>query len=364
MTESPFCHSLPTLQRAWDATSLSNLQFCPRYYQYTNLEGWRGSNEHLEFGGFFASCVERYKKGRLNGLSKNNATLVALRYAIEATWHDNGPWSGSYQEAWRCTGTEPYKNEKGNKAKCPFARAHLWQEGDAPDTCGTCGSLTEQRRIWATEYTKDRYALVRLVAVYGDAQPEDASQGPMPYSFPDGTPAVELSGQIPLPYISPDKEPYLLCVHMDSIMVFAQENFISDNKTTGKSLNQKYWAGYSPNTQVDTYDLVGTVLWPELKLKGVMIEGAQVTKTVGIRTGIGIMRRTDSQREEWLKEIGYWLSQAERFAREDYWPMNRRNCWSCPFQEICAKDPDKREMYLKGSDVFHQEEPWNPLTVR
>jgi hypothetical protein len=363
VTESLWCTTLPTLQRAWDATSLNALMFCPRSYQYSILGGWRQEdNEHLEFGAFFATAVEIYKKARLKGDDKEQGTLKAVRYAIERTWdRATGPWSGSYETAWRCVGDKPFKNEKGNKAKCPNSRAHLWFTGEGPDVCGSCGGTTETKRQWVTARGKDRYNLVRLVCAYCDNQPDNASDGPFPIAFPDGTPAVELSFQVPLPYQTPDKDPFLLCGHMDSIMAFGGENFVDDNKTTGKTLNKKYWASFSPNTQVDTYDLCGNVLWPELQLKGMLIEGAQITKTQGVKMGYGIMRRTEAQREEWLKEIGYWLSEAEMFAKENYWPMNRRNCWLCQFAEVCAKDPDKREMYLHEAFVQKQ---WNPLEER
>lgn len=362
LTESMWTSKLPSLQRAWDATSLNALMFCPRYYQYTIVAGYRspGQNLNLEFGGYFASTVERYKKALLNGSTKQQATLIALRYAIEATWlPDSGPWSGRYEHAWRCTGTVPYRNQRGNRAKCPYSRAHVWLPEPAPDAC-SCGSPIEQQERWVSDGTKDRYALVRLVAAYCDAQPETPADGPWPITI-GSQPAVELSFRYPIPYKTPDGEPYLLAGHMDSIMRFGAENFISDNKTTTKSLNAKYWAGYSPNTQVDLYDVTGQVMWPAINIRGVIIEGAQLTKNLGPRLGIGIIRRTDALRSEFMEELGYWLAQAETFAKNNYWPMNRRNCWACEFAEICAKDPDKRHGYLEANFIKRE---WNPLQER
>ena len=361
MTESLFTKTLPRLQRAWDATSLNALQFCPRYYQYTILDGWRTPGNDLEFGAYFASAVETYKKGRLNGETKEQATKSAIRYAVGATWDDaSGPWSGTYDEAWRCCGTEPYRNAKGNRAKCPWSHAGNWFPAPAPDVCGTCGSPVESQSRWVSQYTKDRYALVRLVAAYADGQPETPDDGPYPIVLGD-SPAVELSFRYPLPYVSPSGEPYLACGHMDSIVQFGGEHFVADNKTTAKSLNAKYWAAFSPNTQVDLYDISANVLWPSLNVRGVLIEGAQITKTNGVKMGVGIMRRNDAQRDEFLRDLEYWLSQAEHFARTDYWPMNRRNCWLCPFSEICAKDPSKRQGYLEAN---YEKREWNPLNER
>lgn len=362
-SESAFCTTQPMLQRAWDATSYSALMFCARYYQHTIIEGYRQpGNNDLEFGGFFASCVEHYKKGRLLGQTKEQATVDTVRYAIERTFDPIiGPWSGSYEEAWRCTGVEPYRNKKGNRAKCPWSHKGNWFPAPAPQVCGECGSTTELQRRWVSSFTKDRYALLRLVCAYCDNQPQTAQEGPFPICFPDGTPAVELSFRYPLPWNTPDGDPYLACGHMDSLMEYGTENFISDNKTTAKSLNQKYWQAYSPNPQVDLYDVTGSILYPELNIRGVLIEGAQITKTQGIKQGLGIMRRTEAQREEFFRDFRYWLDQAEKFATDNYWPKNTRNCWSCHFNIVCSKDPSMQEHYLKSNFV---QSHWNPLEER
>jgi hypothetical protein len=363
MIASPFSAHNPKLQTAWDATSLSALMQCPRYYQYTIIDGWRGTNEHFEFGGYFASAVERFKKLLLQGISKHDATISTLRWVIEATWdRATGPWSGRYADTWRCKGSEPYRNAKGNRAKCPYARVGNFTEGIGPKSCGVCGSPTAQERRWLSDYQgKDRYNLVRLAAAYCDDAATSPRDGPFPYAFPNGQPAVELSVQIPLPYKTVHGEPYLLTGHLDSIMVFGDEKFIADNKTTARSLDTKYFAAYSPNTQVDTYDLIGSVLWPDLHLSGVLIEGAQVLRSGEIRLAIGPQHRSEEQREEFLREIDYWLGQAEKFATDSYWPMNRRSCWQCDFKSICSKSPSKRELFLRSNFTVRK---WNPLEER
>src|SRR5262249_18812386 len=122
MTASPYSAVLPKLQLAWDATSLGELMSCPRRYQLAILEGWRKpDNHHLEFGGYVARCKEIYRRARLAGRSLREAQCEALRYVLYVTWGEAnelrpGPWSGSYQEQWRCTGAIPYRNKKGNRA--------------------------------------------------------------------------------------------------------------------------------------------------------------------------------------------------------------------------------------------------------
>lgn len=364
MTSSPFSKHLPKLQIAWDATSLKSLMTCPRQYQYGIIEGWRpnGESVDLEFGRFFASSAETYKKARINGSDKHEATLAALRYVLGASWSETGPWGGSYQQLWRCTGSEPYRNAKGNRAKCPWSHTGVWLPDPDPTTCGHCGSPTEHKRTWVPDSkVKNRSTLVSLVIGYCDAQAETRDDGAVPYAFPDGTPAVELSFRMPLPWIAGDGvSTYLLVGHLDSIMEFGNERFISDNKTTKKPLNRLYYSQYSPNIQMDTYDLAGATLFREANIRGILIEGAQ-TLAAGNKYGIGVVYGSDPRREEYLHDLRYWLNQAEHYAREDYWPMNRASCYLCPFKGVCSKDPRERAAYLERD--FHKA-PWNPLEER
>ena len=365
---SAFSSKLPKLQLAWDASSFGELMKCPRRYQYNIIEGYTGSNVDTEFGGYFAAAVETFKKARLKGLSKEDATIEALKYTVEATWlpatedHPDGhPWGGRYDAQWHCIGDLPYKNAKGNKAKCPWSHKGAWFPGPAPDICGTCRSHTHSERRWASDDSKkDRYTLVRLVAGYCAEQPEELEDGLHPIAFANGTPAVELSWRLPLPYKASTGESYILAGHFDSISAYGKEHFITDNKTTSKTLGTKYFQQFAPHVQMDTYDLAGSLLYPTMELRGVMVEAAQ-TLVGGAEFGINASYRTEAYREEWFSEMEYWLKQADQFATEDYWPMNRANCYLCHFKGVCKVDPSKRKMYLESN---FRKRKWNPLEER
>lgn len=348
----------------WDATSLSALMRCPRYYKYTIIDGYKAPGSiDLEFGRYFASSVEVYKKARLKGLDKEEASTKALKYAVTATWdEEKGPWSGQYEDQWRCTGTEPYKNRKGNRAKCPWSHKGQFFPAPAPSPCGECGSPTETLRRWvSSDPAKDRPALIRAVVWWCDEQPDRIEDGAFPYSFPDGTPAVEFSAPIPSPWTAPTGERYILTGYFDDISIFGGEHLISDNKTTKKALNKMYWKQYSPNVQIDNYDLIGSVLLPDLHLRGVRIDAVQVL-VGGARFGAQIFYRNEDQREEYLEDVRYWLGQAEVFAATGHWPMNRASCAICPFAEkVCSKERSKREGYLKQ---FFEVRHWDPLKAR
>lgn len=361
MTADMFSAVVPRLQLAWDATSLGSLMACPRRYQYEILEGWRsGDNIDLQFGGFFAKACETFRHMRLSGLSHDQATLGAVKQTVLATWGPDGPWSGRYAEQWRCTGAEPYRNAKGNRAKCPWSHAGKWFPGPSPTTCGQCGSGCEVQRRWLTDNpAKDRHALVRLVIWWCDEQPENMEDAFSTVAI-GGVPAVELSFTLPLPWTASTGETFLLCGHMDSIGKMGDEYFVADNKTTKKGLTASYWRGYSPNVQVDIYDLAASMLYPTLGVKGVMIEAAQ-TMAEGARFGSMPFYRNDVQRDELLVDLEYWTTMAEQFAETKYWPMNRKSCLMCPFQPICSRPPEKREMYLES---LFTKSFWNPLEAR
>lgn len=370
-TPSPFSTHNPQLQLVVDATSLNAAQTCATYYKYSILDGFRRSGVDTDFGIMFASACEVFKKARAKGKSKEEALLDAVASAFQASWvrsdenPEGKPWGGSYETLWRCTGVTPYRNAKGNRAKCPWSHKGEWFPGSHPDHC-TCGSPTETSRQWVPDHKlKNRKTLVRLVTWYCDSQPTDEEfaegRGLMPFVLPDGTPAVELDFKMVLPWKSPYGEPYILAGYLDSIMTDGVERFITDNKTTKNQQNDRYWAQFQPNTQVDTYDTVGATLYAPLKISGVLIESAQITEK-GARFDTRSFYRSDEQREEYLADLEYWLKQMEGWAETGHYPRNRKSCFMCPFQRVCALGTEaEREAELKEHFEVRK---WNPLDVR
>lgn len=369
MSDAPskFSAHNPLLQLAWDATSFYSLMFCPRKYYYEIIQGWRGSTVDLDFGVMYAKAMETFYKARLDGKSRDEAQLEAARTALEESGQYAGdeqewvPWGGRYEAQWRCTGTEKYKNEKGNPAKCPFSHKGKWQEGPAPPICGECGSETEEAVNWLPGHNvKHRYTLLQTVIWACEEQPDDDVSGIQPYKFEDGTKAVELPFRLFLPYKTPAGESYILCGYLDGIVTFGNEAFTADDKTTGSYIGKAYYSGFNPNIQFDIYDLAGSLLYPNLHLGGVAVRAAQVQQS-GSKFGFDISRRTERQREELLDELGWWLKLAEEFAESGKYPMNRANCRFCGFRGICSKDPTQRQRYLEADfKVKH----WNPLEER
>ena len=350
---------IPKLQLYWDATSLKALMTCPRKYQYEIVEGYRGSKIDLEFGRIYASAVERYKKAILAGVDWAEAQRSAVRYALDETCIDGVWFGGEYAVHWRCTGAEPYRNLKGNRAKCPLSHKGKWIWGEPPVVCGTCGSPTERANRWMSEKPeKDRFALVRLVSWYCEENAGDG--GVSPITLGEGIPAVELSFKVPLPIDAPGGYTYVACGHIDNLVTDGLSNYVADDKTTKMTLGKSYWKTFNPDVQVEWYDLCGTALYPALDLQGVMIEAAQ-TMVTGARFGKTIIRRTDETREAMLRDVEIYLRQAESYAREGYWPQNRAACWRCPFQSVCAELPAYRQAALDADFTVSR---WDPTEER
>lgn len=358
MAESPFCETLPTQLRAWDSTSLRCFMECPRKYQLSIVEGWRGngSNIHLEFGSKYHECVELYDRLRSTGTAKDEATDATIDHLLKLTWDDSGPWQGTYVKGWRCNNWEP--GEKRSKYHCDAARQ--WWEGHRGDgRCPKCKSPATNRYIWApTDKYKNRYTLFGAVLQYCDEQPERG--GVTPIVFPDGQVALELSFRLELPYESPDGFPYLLCGHLDSMVSVGGEHCIRERKTTRSSVGVSFFDRYAPDVQIDNYDLAGNLLFgPTLHPTAVMVEVMQVGLDVN-KLARGMVSITEGRREETLTDLGYWIGQAEACAKAAYYPKNTSACNAgsgCQFRRVCREEPgDTRQRIL---ETYYHQDSWS-----
>lgn len=365
-SRASFSEKNQNLQLAWDSTSLYALMFCPLYYKTTIIDGYSVESIHLSFGIYLHEALEVFDRARADGKTRSEAQFLAVKAAalMSGTRDDDGnwiPWGGTYEHAWKCEGK--VVNPKTNrKIMCPYSKT--WSLTSQPSVCGSCGEETISDIIHIPQDPKEpgktRETLIRTVAWYCEEQPEDIEDGVYPYILPNGEPAVELSFNFPLGVKTEAGEDFLVCGHMDGVAVFGNENYVRERKSTKYGLTAHYFDGFSPHAQVDTYDIAGYVLFPDLDIQGVILEAAQ-TMVGGSRFGRRVMRRTPALREEWLSELGYWVKMAERYATENHWPMNRSACRMCKLRTVCAREPDMREMFLKSE---YPRKLWDPLQVR
>jgi len=305
----------PRVQIVWDPTTIREAMTCNRRYRFGMRQGWRlQSNAHANWGHMWHSTQEVFDE-TLAGLSlggkmsptyaKDLALAKALRHAhaISADFEDH---------------------DDGKKTRANLIRALCW---------------------------------------YVDEMPADKESWFLPWRMPNGQLAIEWPFLLPLPITTRWGEPYMLCGTLDQITVWGGEHYIRERKTTGTTLGANYFNRYTPDPQIDTYDLVGWLLFGDtLQLQGVLLEAAQVAVNF-VRFVRQPIYRTPGQREEWMAKLCRWLKEQEDLAIADVDEYNPAACalyGGCPFNRVCNKDPGVRHMYLKGGD--YKQEFWNPLS--
>ena len=298
----------PNLQMAWDSTSLGALKTCPRAYQYSIMQGLtkHADNVHLRFGQHYHACLEAYDHARAVGKDHEDSVRVTVQKAFTDTWDFtlNKPWNSD----------DKYKNRE----------------------------TLIRTLIWYLEQFKDDPVQTVILA--------------------NGKPAVELSFRFETSYKSRlTGDTFLLCGHLDRMGVFQDQTYIVDRKTTKSSIDGDFFDRYSPDNQMSLYELAGGVVYG-LPIRGVMIDAAQVLIT-GSRFRRGFTYRTQQQRDEWYKDLEYWLTAAEAFAAANYWPQNDKACGlygGCPFRMLCGKSPMVRVEWMKEFKTRQ----WDPLLIR
>lgn len=302
---SPFCKTQPKLQYAWDSVSLGELLFCPRRYQYTIVEGYTPStqNVYLTFGIAYHSTLERYNKVLTETGDKVKARREALRLAMILSLPHAQDWSEAKVR-------RPVRN------RFTFIRTICW---------------------YMEHYSNDNMQTIML----------------------DQGPATELSFRLPLPFTNPDGDPYLLCGHLDNLVLFNDEPAVREFKHTHQTLGSNYFDTYSPNHQIRIYKLASKIIY-KVEVGQVIIDAAQVAINFSRfdRREIDV---DDSELDEFLQGLQARIKEAEMYAEADFWPMNESQCWHCPFHEVCKKRPASRQPYL-DADFIHK--GWNPLESR
>lgn len=306
MTHSMFSATLPTLQIAWDSSSLSVFKTCPRKYQYQYISQRhpKGSSIHLTFGSAYHKALEIYDHKKSDGLDHEEATHEAIRYCL------------------------------------------TFSDGPDPDP------------------NKNKFTLTRTVAWYLEQFTNDACETII---LDNGKPAVELSFKLELtqlPNTTPEGEPYLLCGHLDRLVSFQESLYFLDRKTTKGTLSQSYFNQFTPNNQMTIYHFASNIILPS-GIAGGIIDAAQIG--VGFsRFARTMIHRSPDMIEEFLGDLSHYLSLAEHYATDNYWPMNDKACGDyggCPFQSICSRPPSIRNTFLNDNFYFTSS-LWNPLEIR
>ena len=305
---SAFSQSLPYLQLAMDSTSLGLLKECPRKYFYSIIMGYssRTQSIHLTFGLLFHSALEQYDHKKFSGLSHDEALEFTVLYLLNATWDRE---LGKAKEM-----------EHEAKTRANLLRTVVW---------------------YLDQFKDDPLETIRL---------------------DNGRPAIELSFRFDSGYASSTGEPFLLCGHLDKLASMDSRTYIVDRKTTSTTLSSSYFEKYTPDNQFSLYNFAGSVVY-STSISGIIVDAAQIAVTFSRFQRQTIFRPT-SLVDEWYKDLGYYLSMAEMYAKREYWPCNDKSCGSfggCPFRTVCSKPESLRPQYLNS---MFTRRVWDPLISR
>lgn len=310
-----FSKLLPGLQLAWDSTSIGAAKKCARYYQYEIVLGFRGrgDNVHLTFGIIMHKARELYDHAKCALKSHDEAVLVAVVYAMKATWIKDG--LGERQ--W-----DPSKDGyDGNKSRETLIRSIVW---------------------YLDKFERDPLQTIVLAS---------------------GKPAVELSFRFSMGLqVEATGEQYQLCGHMDRLASMNGVNYIVDLKTTEGTIGSYWFDKFNPHNQFSTY-LYASQIVLAAPVRDLIVDGIQVAKGF-TRPQRGIVHRDAHQLDEWFGDVQRLVVQYERYAVDRYWPMNDIACdlyGGCKFRGICSKSPGNRMKYLKAE---FKQQSWDPLAIR
>lgn len=320
------------LQFAWNSSSITVATECLYKYKLQVLDGWGNPRPsvHLIFGGHYATALEHFHKHVAEGKTWQEALREVVREALVNSWVPE-------HKCERCDGKE------------------LYMETDTVycEACGGTGWIEGKPQLF-DHNTKTRENLIRSIVWYVDQFHDE----PMTVMRDrNGAPLVEHTGVLQV-----DNDILFTC-HLDSVVEYAHDPYIRDQKTTGSTITPRYFDGYKPDIQMSMYTFMGKALF-NIPVKGVIIDAAQIA--VGFtRFERGFTFRTESELSEWYDDTLRTIETARRATQENYFPRNTTSCGNyggCPFRGACSRSPEVREQFLKAD--FVKGARLDPLDIR
>lgn len=294
-----FSEKNPNLQLFWDAHSLSTFLTCPRKYQYQIINSWISSGSAIDLD-----------------------------------------WGIAYHDA---------------MAEADIARA---QGADHTEQILVAIEKAMDREEFDSPVPhKNRFTLVRSVVW----NLEHFRAAPVKNLVYEGKPAVELSFSFPTEFQTSTGEHFGLCGYMDGAAESDLGIVVVERKTTKTTLSQSFYDRFNPSVQVLVYSLAGKIIFPT-PARGVLIQACQ-TLVNASEFGQRIFIKTPAEIDEFIRELRHWLTLADHYAQEEYWPRNTANCAMCPFAKVCGRDPNVRDQFLHDPAHF-KKRVWNPLEPR
>ena len=289
--EPYWCKATPNVPRVWSASSISTIAECPRKFELSYVEGWRGKGENLDilFGTYFHDGMFCYVTARIHGESPADA----LDAAIQIAWANPLP--------------APSRPSQVGKTHIGLARA-----------------LVE----YTDKYFGPEFDLSNIVLI-------------------DGMPALEVPFSFAIPRINADGEHYIVRGFIDLIRTFIGMYTAVDYKTTSRSLSEWYFKDFEINFQNYIYSVACRIL-TEHTVTQFLIDAVEVQKTGGVNCARQPIQLNPGEIEEGMKDVEYWIRMAEIFAEQGYYPKNPSSCKFCDFNQVCNKDPVVRINHLQS----------------
>lgn len=293
------------VQFAWDSTSIGLWKTCPRKYYYSIVLGYepRVMAPPLSFGIALHSSMEHWHKLIASGVDKHSALISVVRQA---------------------------------------------------------GLFGESLPTGDTARTKE--TLIRTVIWYFDQFWEDKA---VTLIKPDGKPAIEYHFKLPfMEYLNTD---IFICGHIDRMVKWQDQVFVSDYKTSKYPLDSRFFSQFKPGTQMPLYitacHLVSETVADLPSAHGVIIDGIQLGVNFS-RFARHVVEFSLEEINEYIEDLKYWITSAMDACKANYFPQNAESCQKysgCHFLEICSKSPARRQAYLEGNFI---KRIWSPLQPR
>ncbi len=149
----------------------------------------------------------------------------------------------------------------------------------------------------------------------------------------------------------------------DGVIDFQGTPLVIDHKTATR-MGNSYFNSYRPNMQMSAYVWAARQLFPELDIRGVMINVLYFT-TKRMEYPREIIPRRDWEIQEFLDVASRNIANIKARDREDFKDWEPRWCsctdWgTCQFRDLCTeKDPETLVDFLYKKDIWDPEDEFD-----
>jgi len=133
---------------------------------------------------------------------------------------------------------------------------------------------------------------------------------------------------------------------IDGLVEAFGEEYVLERKSSSKTVGENFYRAFLPDLQFSAYIWVTRLLWPERKIKGILLEGIQLA-TGWVDFGRYPVLRSNDEILEFEDSLHYYLDRRKTLNGQPMraWLKNEASCFGCPFRGFCASSNDGRERW-------------------